>query len=45
MLYLGKEAADSVMVNDNISQFTHIIGGLVGGSMGYILNTRRLSDV
>lgn len=41
-LYLGKEATDSIMVKDNISQLSHLAGGIAGGAMGYFLNMRRL---
>lgn len=36
LLYLGEQIYQGIFVNDNISQVTHIVGGLVGGFMGYI---------
>lgn len=42
-LYLGKEAVDSITVQDNVSQFAHLAGGTAGAVLGYLLNMRRFS--
>ena len=34
VLYLGNEIVDGVMMSDNISQLTHIIGGICGAVLG-----------
>ena len=34
------EKLDIRFVKDNISQFTHIIGGMSGGFLGYTLNKK-----
>lgn len=34
ILYLGNEIVDGVMQSDNISQLTHIIGGICGAVLG-----------
>lgn len=34
VLYLGNEIVDGVMLNDNVSQLTHIIGGICGAVLG-----------
>ena len=39
VLYLGGEIVDGVVLSDNVSQLTHIIGGICGAVMG--LNMRR----
>ena len=41
--YLGGELWDAIFVNDNVSQLTHIIGGLCGGALGFGMfrNSRR----
>lgn len=36
ILYLGEQITDAVMVKDNVSQLTHIVGGVVGGAMAVI---------
>ena len=33
--YLGNEIINGLFKNDNISQFSHIIGGLCGGAFGF----------
>jgi membrane associated rhomboid family serine protease len=43
VLYIGGEVAKGVLQNDNISQLTHIIGGICGGVYGYALVSRRHS--
>lgn len=35
IIFLGKEVVSGILVQDNISQITHIIGGLCGGAFGY----------
>lgn len=34
ILYLGNEIVDGVVLSDNVSQLTHIIGGICGAVMG-----------
>ncbi len=41
VFYLGGELWDAIFVNDNISQLTHIIGGLCGTFLGFALSGRR----
>lgn len=35
-VYLGGQIYDGIFVKDNISQLTHIVGGIVGSILGYI---------
>jgi len=41
IFYLGGELWDAISVRDNISQLTHIIGGLCGTILGFVLSGRR----
>lgn len=36
VVYLGGQIYDGLFVKDNVSQLTHIVGGLVGSVLGYI---------
>ena len=36
VLFLGKEVWNALAVHDNISHFTHIIGGLTGSFIGFL---------
>lgn len=38
ILFLGQQIYEGVFVADNISQLSHIIGGIVGGVCGYFWN-------
>lgn len=38
ILFIGKEIYSILAVADNISNLTHIVGGMVGGVFGYFLN-------
>ena len=41
VFYLGGELWDAIFVRDNVSQLTHIIGGLCGTVLGFALSGRR----
>lgn len=43
VIFIGQQAAEGLVVRDNVSQLSHIIGGLVGAAAGYALNDRRYS--
>lgn len=46
VIYIGQEIINGVFVNDNISQLGHIVGGLVGSSIGFLANKKkRAKDV
>ncbi len=40
LLYLGQQIWDGISSRDNISQLSHIIGGLVGSGAGWFLNRK-----
>ena len=40
VIYLGQQVLDGLFVRDNISNLSHIIGGIVGSVAGYLLNRR-----
>ena len=41
VLFIGKEIYSGITIQDNISNFTHILGGVVGGVSGYFLNKSK----
>lgn len=43
LVYLGQQIYDAVAVQDNVSNLSHILGGVVGSIGGYILNEKRRS--
>lgn len=40
VIYIGQQVYEGIVLTDNISNSTHIIGGLVGSFLGFILNKR-----
>ncbi len=44
LIYLGQQVWDGITVKDNVSNLTHIIGGLVGGAAGYLMNRKARSS-
>ena len=41
LIYLGQQIWDGITVKDNVSNLSHIIGGLVGGGAGYLFNRTK----
>lgn len=41
IFYLGSEIASAVTVRDNISQLSHILGGICGAGIGFYLEARE----
>lgn len=44
IIYIGEQIYQGLFVRDNISNFTHIVGGIVGAVLGYAMNKHRLSQ-
>ncbi len=44
VIYLGQQIIDGITVKDNISNLSHILGGMVGAAAGYFLNKKRRTD-
>ncbi len=44
ILYLGREVYDGILVRDNVSQTAHIVGGLVGAVLGFLLDRKKKKD-
>lgn len=41
--YIGREVYAGLFVEDNISRITHILGGIVGALLGYIMNKHKMN--
>lgn len=39
-IYLGQQVYDGVVLDDNISNMAHVVGGIVGGILGFLLNKK-----
>ena len=40
VFYIGQQVVDGLTVHDNISNMAHIVGGIIGGIVGYELNKK-----
>ena len=40
VIYLGQQVWDGIAVRDNVSNLSHIIGGIIGSGAGYLLNKK-----
>lgn len=46
IFYLGSQIYEGILLKDNVSQFGHIIGGLVGSVIGFMANKKsRYEDL
>ena len=36
LIYIGQQVYDGLFIRDNVSNLTHILGGIVGSSLGYV---------
>lgn len=43
VIYIGGQVYDGLFVKDNISNLTHILGGIVGSGLGYELNKNKIN--
>jgi rhomboid protease GluP len=41
VVFIGKEVINGLSISDNVSQLTHIFGGLCGGIFGFIITRRH----
>ncbi len=38
VIYISAQIYDGIFVNDNVSNITHIVGGIIGGIFGFVIN-------
>lgn len=43
ILYIGGQIYDGFFVHDNVSNLTHIIGGVVGSGLGFVMNKNKMN--
>lgn len=43
VIYIGEQIYYGIFVQDNVSNLTHILGGLVGAVLGYIMNKNKMN--
>ena len=40
VIYLGQQICEGITVQDNISNLSHVVGGLIGAGAGYLMNRK-----
>ncbi len=43
IVYIGQQVYEGIFLTDNVSNLTHIVGGLVGAWLGYIMTKNKMS--
>ena len=43
LIYIGQQVYDGIFIRDNVSNLTHILGGIVGSGLGYVMNKHKLN--
>ena len=43
LIYIEQQVYDGLFIRDNVSNLTHILGGIVGSSLGYVMNKNKMN--
>ena len=43
LIYIWQQVYDGLFIRDNVSNLTHILGGIVGSSLGYVMNKNKMN--
>ena len=43
-VFIGQQVAEGLLVRDNVSNLSHIVGGLIGAAVGYTFNRRGRTE-
>ena len=43
LIYIGQQVYDGIFIRDNVSNLTHILGGIVGAGLGYVMNKNKMN--
>lgn len=42
-IYLGQQVYEGIFLEDDVSNLTHIFGGVIGAVLGYVMNKKRMN--
>lgn len=45
IIYIGEQVYNGIYVQDNVANLTHIIGGLIGALLGYIMHKNKMNRI
>lgn len=43
VIYIGQQVYQGIFVRDNVANLSHIIGGIIGAWLGFILNRKKVT--
>lgn len=43
VIYIGQQIYEGLFVQDNVSNLTHILGGIVGSGLGFVMNKHKMN--
>lgn len=43
VIYIGQQVYEGIFVQNNVSNLTHILGGIVGAALGYVMNKNKMN--
>jgi membrane associated rhomboid family serine protease len=43
VIYIGQQVYEGLFVHDNVSNLTHILGGVVGAGLGFVMNRNKMN--
>lgn len=43
VIYIGEQVYQGIFVQDNVSNLTHIAGGVVGSGLGFVMNKNKMN--
>lgn len=43
IIYIGEQIYDGIFIRDNVANLTHIIGGLVGAVLGFVMHKNKMN--
>ena len=43
LIYIGQQVYDGLFIRDNVSNLPHILGGIVGAGLGYVMNKNKMN--
>lgn len=43
VMYIGQQIYEGILIQDNVANLTHIIGGLVGAVLGFVMHKNKMN--
>lgn len=43
IIYIGGQMYDGLFLRDNVANLTHVLGGLVGAGLGFVMHKNKMN--